>query len=129
MSVTLDSTSAPFVRCGKNLNSVLTVATLVATNANRGLRWRLAESVFCGSLESGGRFCVGAFGRNLVSVTMKKFSHLIYFIKKFYKLCTFQGICKDNVAINCNRAYCSTQKMFIPVNFDGSYARLVIKLV
>jgi hypothetical protein len=49
---------------------------------------------------SGGRFCVGAFGINLVSVTMKMFSYLIYFIKKFYKFCTFNVICKDNVAIN-----------------------------
>jgi hypothetical protein len=37
------------------------------------------------SLESGGRFCIGAFGRNLASVAVKMFSHLIYFIKKFYK--------------------------------------------
>jgi hypothetical protein len=29
------------------------------------------------SLESGGRFCVGAFGRNLASVAVKMFSHLI----------------------------------------------------
>jgi hypothetical protein len=27
------------------------------------LWWGLAESTFGGSLESGGRFCVGAFGR------------------------------------------------------------------
>jgi hypothetical protein len=31
------------------------------------------------SLELGGQFCVGAFGRNLASVTVKMFSHLIYF--------------------------------------------------
>jgi hypothetical protein len=53
------------------------------------------------SLESGGQFCVGAFGRNLASVVMKMFSHLIYFAKKFYKFCTFGAICKDNAAINC----------------------------
>jgi hypothetical protein len=41
------------------------------------------------------------FGRNLDSVTMKMFSHLIYFIKKFYKFCTFNTICKDHGAINC----------------------------
>jgi hypothetical protein len=28
------------------------------------------------------------------------FSHLIYFIKKFYKFRTFNAICKDNSAIN-----------------------------
>jgi hypothetical protein len=35
--------------------------------------------VFGGSLESGGRFCVGAFDRNLASVAVKMFSHLIDF--------------------------------------------------
>jgi hypothetical protein len=34
-------------------------------------------------MESGGRFCVGAFGRNLASVTVKIFSHSIYLLKKF----------------------------------------------
>jgi hypothetical protein len=72
------------------------VATLVARNANE----TVVESVFFRSLESGGWFCVGAFGRNLASVTMKMFSHLIHFIKKFYKFCTFNTICKDNAAIN-----------------------------
>jgi hypothetical protein len=38
------------------------------------------------SLESGGRFCVGAFGRNLASDAGKMFSHLIYFIRTSYKL-------------------------------------------
>jgi hypothetical protein len=56
--------------------------------------------VFGGSLESGGRLFVDAFGRNLVSVAVKMFSHLIYFIKKFDKLCTFNAIRKDNAAIN-----------------------------
>jgi hypothetical protein len=36
-----------------------------------------------GSLESGCRFCVDAFGMNLVSVAVKMFSHLIYFVKSF----------------------------------------------
>jgi hypothetical protein len=58
------------------------------------------ESVFGGSLESGGWFCVGAFGRNLASVAVKVFSQSIYFIKEFYKFCTFINVCKDNVAIN-----------------------------
>jgi hypothetical protein len=57
------------------------VATLVARSANEAM---VAESAFGGSLESGGRFCVGAFGRNLASVAVKIFSHLIYLIKKFY---------------------------------------------
>jgi hypothetical protein len=66
-----------------------------------GLWWGLAESVFNGSLESGCWFCVDAFGRNLASVTVKMFSHLIYFKNKFYKFCAFSVICKDNAEINC----------------------------
>jgi hypothetical protein len=77
----------------------------------RGYGGGLAESAFDGSLGSGGRFCVGAFARNLASVAVKMFSHLIYFVKKFYKFCTFNAICKNNAAISC----------FISVNFDGSY--------
>jgi hypothetical protein len=57
----------------------------------------LEESAFSESLESGGLFCVGAFGCNLASVAVNMFSHLIYLI---YKICTCNAICKDNVAIN-----------------------------
>jgi hypothetical protein len=64
------------------------------------LWWDLAESSFGGSLESGGRFFVGAFGKNLASFAMKMFPHLIYYINEFYK-CTFNAICKENAAINC----------------------------
>jgi hypothetical protein len=42
----------------------------------------LAEPALGGSLESGGRFCVGAFGRNLASVAVKLFPYLIYFKNK-----------------------------------------------
>jgi hypothetical protein len=35
----------------------------------------LAEYAFGGSLESGGRFCVDTFGRNVASVAVKMFSH------------------------------------------------------
>jgi hypothetical protein len=69
------------------------------------------------SLESGGRFCVCAFGRSLALVTLNIFSHLLYFIKTFYAFRAFNAICKYNAAINCN----STQRRLIPVNFDGSY--------
>jgi hypothetical protein len=65
------------------------------------LWWSLAESAFGGSLDSGGRFCVGAFGRNTASVAVKMFSQLIYFIKQFYNCCTLNAICKDNAEINC----------------------------
>jgi hypothetical protein len=60
------------------------------------LWWSLAEFAFDGSLESGGRFCVGAFGRNLASVAVKMFAHLIYLKINFYKFCTFNAICKAN---------------------------------
>jgi hypothetical protein len=40
---------------------------------------RLRESY---SLQSGGRFCVGAFGRNLASCAVQMFSHLISCKKK-----------------------------------------------
>jgi hypothetical protein len=73
----------------------MAMATVVVRNANE------AMVGFGGSLQSGGRFCVGAFGRNLASVAVKMFSHLIYFTKQFYKFCTFNAICKDNAALNC----------------------------
>jgi hypothetical protein len=66
--------------------------------------------------------CVCAFGRNQASVAVKMFSHLMYFIKKFYR-CTFNVICKDNAAIKMY--YCLTQKNIIPINFDESYTMLV----
>jgi hypothetical protein len=80
------------------------VATLVARNANKAMVAPTAGSggvAFRKSLQSGGRFCVGAFGRNLAPVAVKTFSHLIYVTKIFYKFCTFDAICKDNAAINC----------------------------
>jgi hypothetical protein len=69
-------------------------------------------------VESGGRFCVDVFVRNEASVAVKMFSHLIYLIKKCYKFCSFDAICKDSAAID---GYCSTQKGFIPVNNDASF--------
>jgi hypothetical protein len=41
--------------------------------------WGLVKSVFSKSLEQGGRFCVGAFGRNPDSVIVKTLSRVIYF--------------------------------------------------
>jgi hypothetical protein len=58
--------------------------------------WR--SLLLVGSLESGGRFCVGAFGRNVASVAVKMCSRLIYFVRKFYKFYTFNAICKGNAA-------------------------------
>jgi hypothetical protein len=74
----------------------------------------LALSAFGGRLESGGRFGVGAFCRNLASVAVKMFSHLIHFYKKMYTFCTFNAICKDNIAKKLY--HCSKQKRFTPVN-------------
>jgi hypothetical protein len=54
---------------------------------------------------------------DLASVAVKMFSHLIEFIKKFDKCCTFNAIFKDNATINYVTAQ---QKYFIPVNLDGS---------
>jgi hypothetical protein len=58
----------------------MVVATLVARNAAEAkwrLRWSLAEFAFGGSLESGGPFFVGVFGRNLISLAMNMFPRLI----------------------------------------------------
>jgi hypothetical protein len=45
--------------------------------------------------------CVGAFDRNLASVAVTMFTHLITFINKCYKFCTFNVIFKDSATINC----------------------------
>jgi hypothetical protein len=70
----------------------------------------------CGSMESGGRFCVVT-----LAVAMKTFSHSVYFMKAFCKYCTFSAICKDNVAIN---VILFNRKQFVISTFDWSYARL-----
>jgi hypothetical protein len=80
------------------------VAILVAINTNEAVvtpAWRLAVSAFGRSLEAGGQLCVGAFGRSLASVAMKVFSHVVYFMKKFYKFPTLSAVCKDGAAMNC----------------------------
>jgi hypothetical protein len=79
--------------------------------------WRsLGLEGFC-NLQSGGRVCVRALGRNLASVAVKMFSHLIQFIKEYYKFCTFNGIWKDNATINC----INNTNRLIPIKFDGPY--------
>jgi hypothetical protein len=42
-----------------------------------------------------------AVGFVFVRFAVKMFSHLTYLAKKFYKICTFKEICKENAAINC----------------------------
>jgi hypothetical protein len=44
---------------------------------------------------------------------------LIYFVKKCYKFCTSNAICKDNAAIKCITF--QHKRRFIPVDFDGPY--------
>jgi hypothetical protein len=102
------------------------VATLVARNTNEALVgsggicvWR--KSVVWSQ-------AVGFVFVRLAEIWLQSpwrcFLHLIYFIQTFYKFCTFNAIFKDNIAINC----INVKKRFIPVNFDGSYARLVLKI-
>jgi hypothetical protein len=74
------------------------------------LWYGLMESAFGGSLESCGRFCLSEFYRNLASVALNMFLHLIS--------CLI-AICKDNAAINC--VTIQHRKMFIPLKFDWSY--------
>jgi hypothetical protein len=76
---------------------------MVARNAVETVVARIVGSGgACVWPESGdSRFCVGAFGRNLFSVAVRMFSHLIYLINRFYKYYTFNAVYKDNSAINC----------------------------
>jgi hypothetical protein len=70
MSLMLDYTSVPFVRC-INIGIKLMLATLVARNANEAV---VGSGRMCIWQESGIRqFGFGALGRNLASVTMKVF--------------------------------------------------------
>jgi hypothetical protein len=122
----LSWTSAPFVRCGTKQNYILTLATLVAREMRlwRRLWWDMAETATGGILESGGRFCVGLFCRNLALVAVM-FSNLIHFWRKLIDFCTSNTICKDNTAINF---ITFNTKRSIPVNFNESWARFVCKL-
>jgi hypothetical protein len=49
---------------------------------------------------SGGRFRDDAFGRNLASVAVKMFAHLLYF-KKILQMFYFNAIYKRNAELNC----------------------------
>jgi hypothetical protein len=49
---------------------------------------------FGGSLELSGRFCVGAFGRNLALLAVKMFSHFIYFNINFINVVLLMGCAK-----------------------------------
>jgi hypothetical protein len=68
----------------------------------------------------------------LVSWQGSGFSHsedvftLIYFVKIFYKFCTFSAICEDIAAINYRLSLLNT-KWSITVIFDVSYAGLLLE--
>lgn len=49
----------------------------------------VAQSAFGGCVKCGGRFCVGAFSRNLASVTVKFLSCSIY-LKVYLKIVHFE---------------------------------------
>lgn len=100
------------------------MTTLVGRNTNEVV----AESG--GILESGGRFCAGAFGTNRASVALKTFSHLTYFIKTFINALSvrFAGIVlQKTVSLFNTRTH--IQKMLFPVNFGASRARLVVQII
>jgi hypothetical protein len=54
-------------------------------------------------------------------------SHLIYFIKTFYKFCTFNAISKDNAAINC--IIVQHKKGSFPSTLTDHTTRLLMKLL
>jgi hypothetical protein len=80
------------------------VATLVARNVNEAIVVPvLGSGGVCAWRESGVRrsgLCLCVWQESGFS-RLKMCSHLIYFINKFYKCCTFNAICKDNATINC----------------------------
>jgi hypothetical protein len=65
------------------------------------LWWGLANYTSGEDLESGGRFCIDAFGRKLALVVVEDVSNFNSLSKDFYKCCTCNVICKDNAGINC----------------------------
>lgn len=54
-----------------------------------------------GSLESGGRFYIVAFGRNLFPVAVNVLLLLIYYIEKYYNCCMLTEIYNYNTPVNC----------------------------
>lgn len=79
------------------------MTTLVARNADEVIVEPLME--FRGvcfavlwSLESGVRFCAGAFGRNLASVAVKLFLNLTYSVWKFYDFFAV-SVCSANMML------------------------------
>jgi hypothetical protein len=72
MSVTLDYTSAPFVRCGNKLKLCSNGGDTGSKKCKRGY----GEAYGRGLAKS-------VFGGKMASVAVKMFSHLIWFVNKF----------------------------------------------
>lgn len=94
MSVTLDCTQFLHVENSK-LSSDGGSCGSKKCKRDYGEVWRSLRLPGVRSLKSVCRFCVGAFG-----ISIEDFSHLVYFIKKFYKRCTFNTVFKGNAGIN-----------------------------
>jgi hypothetical protein len=117
VSVTLDCTSAPFVRSGKT--ELLTVAALVTRNASGAVLAPMAQSSFGGNLESAVRrsvlcWCVwqeSGFSRHedVFRFNLKKiiFANILLSMR-FLKTIMQQTVLLFNT------------KKIIPVNIDGS---------
>jgi hypothetical protein len=63
----------------------------------------------------------------LASVAVNMYSHLVYFIRKLYKSCTFNAICIDNVSVNGITVQ-HIQNKSLSSTFNGPYARLVLMM-
>jgi hypothetical protein len=109
--------SAPFVRCGINLNSIPNVVTLVARNANEAMMTPIVESGgICVYRECeiwrqavGFVFVCLLLGKKM-SVAVKMFSHLIQLIrnvKNFALSMRFPTIIQQYTVLLCN-----TQKFY-----------------
>jgi hypothetical protein len=69
---------------------VVTVATVVARNASESVVVPMVGTGGVCVWRESGWFRVGAFGKNLASVAVKMFSHLIYFEEILYFECGLQ---------------------------------------
>jgi hypothetical protein len=83
------------VLCGEKLRLSSNDGDSGSKKCKRGYGgvWRSLRLTGVWSIESGGRFCVGAFGRNLASAAVK--------MSSLYKSRTFNVISKDNFVIIC----------------------------
>jgi hypothetical protein len=99
----------------------MTVATLVARNSNEvigGAYFGVWKSLILAGVWSQ---AVGYMLVRLASVNVKIFSYAIRFTKKFYKFCTFNAMCKENVAINCVTV--QRKKISFPSTLTGDTPR------